>query len=226
MSELEKVRKSFEEGLAKLDQLIEQLKAERDRLQREIEQKLNELKTLNYIPEELESFLEEPYLIMPKKKDEFYFLHKLSRYYVDNYDVICVENLDVKDLVENGKSSTLNRHILDSSWAKFLSLLAYKAERAGRRVESVKPTNTSKRCAKCGYIMDDLTLSDRWFTCPKCGWEADRDYNASLNIRDVGLGRSRMPVEGEPLPLVIPYRKVIEGLVLSVKREAPCVSEG
>jgi len=64
------------------------------------------------------------------------------------------------------------------------------------------------------------------FVCPKCGWEADRDYNASLNIRDVGLGRSRMPVEGEPLPLVIPYRKVIEGQALSVKREAPCMSEG
>ena len=44
------------------------------------------------------------------------FLHKLSRYYVNNYDVICVEDLDVKDLVENGKSSTLNRHIHDSAW--------------------------------------------------------------------------------------------------------------
>jgi len=56
------------------------------------------------------------------------FLHKLSRYYINNYDVICVEDLDVKDLVENGKSSTLNRHIHDSAWSKFLSLLAYKAD--------------------------------------------------------------------------------------------------
>ncbi len=149
------------------------------------------------------------------------FLHKLSRYYVNNYDVICVEDLDVKDMVENGKSSTLNRHIHDSSWSKFLSLLAYKAERAGRRVVRVKPTNTSKRCSNCGHIVEDLTLKDRWFSCPKCGWEADRDYNASLNILDLGLGQSRMPVEREPLPLVIPYRRVIEGQVLSVKREAP-----
>ena len=57
------------------------------------------------------------------------FLHKLSRYYVNNYDVICLEDLDVKDMVENGKSSTLNRHIHDSAWYKFLSLLAYKAEK-------------------------------------------------------------------------------------------------
>jgi putative transposase len=154
------------------------------------------------------------------------FLHKLSCYYVRNYDVICVEDLEVKEMVENGKSSTLNRHIYDSAWSKFLSLLAYKAERAGRRVVRVKPANTSKRCANCGYVVENLTLKDRLFSCPVCGWEADRDYNASLNILDVGLGRSRMPVEREPLLLVIPYRKVIEGQVLSVKREAPCVSKG
>ncbi len=154
------------------------------------------------------------------------FLHKLSRYYVNSYDIICVEDLDVKDIVENGKSPTLNRHIQDSSWSKFISLLAFKAERAGRRVVRVKPMNTSKRCSNCGYIIRDLRLSDRLFVCPKCGWEADRDYNASLNILDVGLGQSRMPVEREPLPLVIPYRKVIEGQVLSVKREAPSVRAG
>ena len=86
--------------------------------------------------------------------------------------------------------------------------------------------NTSERCLNCGYIIRDLRLSDRGFTCPKCEWEADRDYNASLNILDVGLGRSRTPVEGEPLPLVIPYGKVIEGQVLSVKREARPVRAG
>ena len=143
---------------------------------------------------------------------------------MNNYDVICVEDLDVKNIVENGKSSTLNRYIYDSAWSKFLSLLAFKAERAGRRVVRVKPINTSKRCAKCGFIVENL--KGKWFICPKCGWEADRDYNASLNVLNVGLGQSRMPVEREPLPLMIPYRKVIEGHVLSVKREAPSVQEG
>jgi len=90
----------------------------------------------------------------------------------------------------------------------------------------VKPANTSKRCAKCGHVVEDLRLNDRWFVCPKCNWEADRDLNASLNILDVGLGRSRTPVGREPLPLVISYRNVIDGQVLSVKREAPCVSKG
>lgn len=114
------------------------------------------------------------------------FLHKLSRYYINNYDVICVEDLDIRDIVENG-NRTLNRHIHDSAWSKFPSLLAYKAERAGRRVVRVKAANTSKRCAKCGFVVSNLSLKDRLFVCPKRGWEADRDYNASLNVLDVGL---------------------------------------
>ncbi|MHC1624660.1 MAG: DEAD/DEAH box helicase [Methermicoccaceae archaeon] len=71
---LEEIRRSFEDSLGKIDELIEQLKLERDRLKKEIEQKLNELRTLSYIPEELETFLEEPYLIMPRKKDEYYVI--------------------------------------------------------------------------------------------------------------------------------------------------------
>jgi len=70
---LEEIRKSFEEGLSKLDELIEELKSERNRLKAEIESKLNQLQ-LNFIPEELESFLEEPYIIMPRRKDEFYVI--------------------------------------------------------------------------------------------------------------------------------------------------------
>jgi len=93
-------------------------------------------------------------------------------------------------------------------------------------VVRVKAANTSKRCARCGYIVGDLKLSNRWFVCPKCGWEADRDYNASLNILDVELGRPRTPVEGEPLPLVISHRSMIEGQVLSMKREASSVRAG
>ncbi len=102
----------------------------------------------------------------------------------------------------------------------FSLLLAFKAERAGRQVVRVKPRNTSRRCANCGYVVKNLTLKVRWFLCSKCGWEADRDYNGSLNIFDVELGQPRRLVGREPLPLVIPYRKVIEGKVLSMKREA------
>lgn len=64
-----------------------------------------------------------------------------------------------------------------------LLLLAFKAERAGRQVVRVKLGNTSKKCSNCGYVVENLTLKDRLFTCPNCGWEADRDYNASFKAR-------------------------------------------
>jgi len=86
-------------------------------------------------------------------------------------------------------------------------------------VAKVNPANTSRRCAKYGCVVNNLKLIDRQF--PKCGWEADGDYNTSLNILDVGLGQSRRPVEREPLHCVISYMEVITGKVLSVKQEAP-----
>jgi putative transposase len=151
------------------------------------------------------------------------FLHKLSRYYINNYDVVCIEDLDIKSLVENNRSHTLNRHILDASWSKFIQLLFYKAERANRRVVKVNPKNTSRICARCGKIIK-IELKDRLFVCPYCSWEADRDYNASLNILNAGLGRPLAPVEREPLLRIVSYWEVITGQVLSMKQEAPCVS--
>ncbi len=153
------------------------------------------------------------------------FLHKLSRFYVDNYDRVIVEDLNVRGLVRKGNNRTIHRHILDASWGEFMRMLSYKAEGAGRAVVKVSPRNTSKKCAKCGEIVD-IKLSDRVFRCPVCGWTADRDYNASLNILKAGLGRPEVPVEREPLLRTISYMDVVSGQVLSMKQEAPCVSKG
>jgi len=68
----------------------------------------------------------------------------------------------------------------------------------------VDPRNTSKTCARCGYVKKDLTLADRVFVCPRCGWTVDRDYNASLNILRAGWGLPLEPVDREPL-LYIPF---------------------
>jgi len=64
------------------------------------------------------------------------YLHKLSRFYINNYDVICVEKLNIKGMVRN---HNLDQKILDASWGKFLQLLEYKAESAGVRVVKVPP---------------------------------------------------------------------------------------
>jgi putative transposase len=149
------------------------------------------------------------------------FLHKLSRYYINNYDKIVLEDLNIKSMVENKKGQkTLNRHILSGSWRKFINLLLYKAEGAGREVILVNPAYTSKECSNCGHVVKDLKLSDRTFFCPVCGWKSDRDYNASLNILKSGLGESVVPAERKPLLQTISYKEVVLGQVFSMNQEA------
>ena len=63
-------------------------------------------------------------------------LHKLSRWYVDDYATICVEDLNIKYLKEKGKSRGLRRNIHDASWGQFYSYLSYKAESAGTTLAS------------------------------------------------------------------------------------------
>ncbi|EHR78559.1 transposase [Thermococcus litoralis DSM 5473] len=152
------------------------------------------------------------------------FLHKLALYYVRNYDIIVVESLKPKNMVENGHRS-LNRRLLDSSLGAFIRILSDKAERAGRRVVFVEPAYTSRTCSRCGFVVEELPLSERVFRCPKCGLVMDRDLNASFNILrrglDEGLGRPGLPVEGRPLPRVVPFEAVITGQVFLMKQEAP-----
>jgi len=113
------------------------------------------------------------------------FLHKLSKRLIDENQVIAVENLYVKGMVKNHK---LAKHIANASWGKFLKLLKYKADWYGRTILEVdRFAPTSKMCNKCGYIKQDLKLSDRVWTCPKCGIIHDRDINAAKNILDIAL---------------------------------------
>ncbi len=130
------------------------------------------------------------------------FLHKLSRFYVDNYDAVVVEDLQIGNMVKN---HNLAQKILDASWGKFIQMLSYKAERAGRRVVKVNPRGTSE-----GLRMDDPL----------------RDYISAFRIKNkAGLGRPSEPVERRPL-LRITSHEVVTGQVFSTKQEAPCVSEG
>ncbi len=126
------------------------------------------------------------------------FLHKLSKSYVNNYDNICVEDLDVKSLKEKGKNKAKHRHIHDASWSKFIFMLSYKAESAGRRLIKVDPRNTTQRCSNCGSIVPK-DESIRVHECPYCGFSCDRDYNASRNILIAGMEQPVAPIESKPL---------------------------
>ncbi len=125
------------------------------------------------------------------------FLHKLSRRYVNSYALIAVENLQVKKLISKSYNAM---NLMDASWAKFLGMLEYKAERAGVRLVRVDAKYTTQKCSACGRIVIK-TLSERIHKC-SCGLEIDRDYNAARNILAKALGQELpdvMPVEAEPL---------------------------
>ena len=114
-------------------------------------------------------------------------LHKLSRRYVKQYQTIVIEDLHPANMVKN---HSLAQAISDSSWGRLRAYLSYKAEEAGRRVEAVAPHYTSQKCSRCGEYVEK-SLSVRTHMCPHCGYVADRDVNAALNILQARTGPSR-----------------------------------
>ena len=114
------------------------------------------------------------------------YLHKLSKKIIDENQIICIEDLKVKDMMNDSK---LARNISDVSWSRFVSMLIYKADWYGRKVIKV-PSDypSSQLCHKCGYknsLTKDLDI--RKWTCPKCGSIHDRDINAAKNILSKGI---------------------------------------
>jgi len=113
------------------------------------------------------------------------FLHKLSSKIVSENQVICLEDLQVKNMVKN---HCLAKSISDASWSKFVELLKYKSNWYGRELVQIdKFFPSSKTCSNCGNIKKDLKLDDRVYKCNSCRVTLDRDYNASLNILREGL---------------------------------------
>ena len=114
------------------------------------------------------------------------YLHKLSKSIVDENQVICIEDLKVKDMERNNKFA---RNISDVSWSRLVSMLIYKANWYGRTIVKVpKDYPSSQLCHACGYknsITKDLAI--RKWICPKCGSIHDRDINAARNILSKGI---------------------------------------
>jgi len=114
------------------------------------------------------------------------FLHKLSRFYANSYDVICVENLNTSNMARN---HNLAQRILDASWGKFLQMLEYKAARAGARVVRVNPRGTSE-----GLSFEDPL----------------RDWISACRILMRGWDGPDSPAETKPLLVKIPASLIIE----------------
>jgi putative transposase len=111
------------------------------------------------------------------------FLHKISTYFVQNYDGIAIEDLRIKNMVKNHH---LSKSILDSGWGILRRYLTYKAVSANRVLLIINPANTSKWCSNCGCAFENFSLSTRWVNCKQCGLSLDRDHNAAINILIIG----------------------------------------
>ena len=108
------------------------------------------------------------------------FMHKESRQIANVYDMVCVENLDMKAMA---KALHFGKSVTDNSYGKFLSMLEYKLDEQGKvlvKVDRWYPS--SKTCSHCGAVKRNLGLKERMYVCDECGAVIDRDYNASKNI--------------------------------------------
>lgn len=111
-------------------------------------------------------------------------LHKFAADLVKRFDVIYLEDLNVRGLVKNHR---LARALSDAALGQAGRLIEEKAERAGKtvvRIDRFYPS--SKTCSGCGHRLETLALSVRAWTCPECGENHDRDENAAVNILAVG----------------------------------------
>lgn len=112
------------------------------------------------------------------------YLQKLSTELVSRYDVIVVEDINLRAM---GGCLSLGKNLHDNGFGLFREMLAYKLWKKGSclvRIDRMYPS--SKTCSVCGAVKQDLKLSDRIYICPECGCFIDRDYNAAVNIREEG----------------------------------------
>jgi putative transposase len=118
--------------------------------------------------------------ISNQRKD---FLHKASRELVNKYDIICIEDLDLKEMA---KTKHFSKSVFDTSYHAFTNFLAYKSKDEGKTFIKIhKYYPSTKTCSVCGNIQD-IALSQRVYIC-ECGNKMDRDHNAAINIATQGL---------------------------------------
>lgn len=125
--------------------------------------------------------------------------HQVTAEVTRNYQTIVIEDLSVKNMTASAKGdvenpgkkvkqkSGLNRSILNQGFYEFRRQLEYKAVWHGGRVLAVNPRFTSQTCSQCGHVDKENRKSQAVFKCVKCGYTANADLNAALNIKQRGL---------------------------------------
>ena len=120
--------------------------------------------------------------IANQRKD---FLHKKSSEIANQYDVVCVEDLDMKAIANKGFGN--GKATMNNGYGMFLTMLDYKLVRQGKKLVRVdKWFPSSQLCSCCGH-KQKMPLNIRVYNCPECGNHLDRDINAAINIRNKGM---------------------------------------
>jgi putative transposase len=113
------------------------------------------------------------------------YLHKTSMQIIRSFDTVCLEDLNIKGMMQN---ETLALAIGEVGWYKFKTMLEYKADWYGKNILYIgRFQPSSKLCSHCGNIFKELGLKDRSWTCQSCGTHHERDENAAKNIKSFGL---------------------------------------
>ncbi len=113
------------------------------------------------------------------------FCHTESRKIANFYDIVCVEDLDLR---AQAQSLNFGKAVADNGFGMFRAFLKYKLEEQGKLFIKVgKKFPSTKTCHYCKKVNPDVQLGQKTWVCPCCGRTILRDWNAALNIRDEGL---------------------------------------
>ncbi|MDA8314031.1 MAG: transposase [Actinomycetota bacterium] len=123
------------------------------------------------------------------------FAHKLSNALVKEHDFIGIEDLRLSSMTKRARGrgaaakSTLNRLLQNAALTRIASLVDYKASLAGVHLVKVDPAYTSQRCHRCQHTVKENRESQAVFSCRRCAWTGNADYNAAVNILEAALER-------------------------------------
>ena len=129
------------------------------------------------------------------------YLHKASTAISQNHAMVCIEDLQVRNMSKSAAGSTetpgkqvrakagLNRSILDQGWFEFRRQLQYKLSWNGGELILVPPQNTSRRCPQCDHVSAQNRQTQERFVCIECGFEDNADRVGAINILRAGHAR-------------------------------------
>jgi putative transposase len=130
-----------------------------------------------------------------RRRDWFW---KLAHDLTDKFDVLCFETLNLK-----GMKRLWGRKVSDLALGEFLQILEWVAQKKDKQVVFIDPWHpSSKTCSGCGHVLESLELSERRWRCPDCRTENDRDENAAVNIKRVGVSTLGLGDVRQALPAI------------------------